>query len=496
MSEHLTDQELLLASDREGGSRAELHLAACEACRARVSELEQVEQAYRGVHAELRRTQPAPPKAWKPLPAAPTPMPARRRSWPVLAFAAAAAAAVFVTLLVRDPKPAALPAINDLLASAEKAQQPWAPTRRVALRSRKRSQLYIRPAVLIREAGAPHPLEGLFHKAGYNWNEPLSTRSYNDWRRALTRRKDSVAKSIDPKTAEPLYVLKTETDASSLQECTLSLRQRDLQPVSAELHFEAGEIVDIEEAAALAAPAPRIATAPTTAPAPNWDVAELEVRVALHNIGADLGEPLTISAGDGRLTVTGRGISPTRQAEITQALAAFPNVTTRFEAPQAAPPGATRLSESATRPNAPTDYLESHLQGRMSADQFINDTLDASDAALSRSFALAALAERYTPEVEATLPAPAQQLLGNLRADHRRALNQHLTHLSELLSLVSDGGRVPRPARDPQVPPVRLQQAAQSLDTLLTAMLTGQRPLDAARLQSALQALQSAAGGQ
>jgi len=123
-TQHLSNPELLLACDGEAGSRAELHLSACPQCRARVDELRALDHASHQLRAEARRPLPPPPNPWKPLPATTTTLPIRRRNLPLLRFALAAAALVLVTLVLRSPREAAMPSFQELLASAERAQQP------------------------------------------------------------------------------------------------------------------------------------------------------------------------------------------------------------------------------------------------------------------------------------------------------------------------------------------------------------------------------------
>src|SRR5688500_14213386 len=64
---------------------------------------------------------------------------------------------------------------------------------------------------------------------------------------------------------------------------------------------------------------------------------ELQVVAALHEIGADLGDPLEVKRSEGKVLVSGIGLPPSRQQEIQLALDSIPNVVLEFGAVPAAP---------------------------------------------------------------------------------------------------------------------------------------------------------------
>src|SRR6202044_1995539 len=64
---------------------------------------------------------------------------------------------------------------------------------------------------------------------------------------------------------------------------------------------------------------------------------ELHILGALHELGADLGDPIEVKRAGGEILVTGVGIPVERQRQIKEALGSKPNVVVRFS-DAAAPP--------------------------------------------------------------------------------------------------------------------------------------------------------------
>jgi len=66
------------------------------------------------------------------------------------------------------------------------------------------------------------------------------------------------------------------------------------------------------------------------------DIAEeLQVVAALHQVGADLGDPVEIARESGQILVSGTGIPPQHQKQIHEALDSMPGVVVRFQEPGA-----------------------------------------------------------------------------------------------------------------------------------------------------------------
>lgn len=478
MAEHLTTEQLLLACDHEAGEEAESHLSGCEECRLRLAEIRDGVEDYAAYHrSALRQSMPPPPRVWRDLPVR---RPARA---PYYWMALAAALVIGVVALWTSRQTAPVLEPTALLSKAEALERPSSDARTILVRS-SRGKL-IRPAVWVHTSR--HPLQARFERAGYNWDEPLSVRSYVAWRRTLTRKQDTVTH------ARNNYVVTTSTDANPVRVATLTLREQDLRPVACTLRFDDNEVVEMEEGGAPVVPSPAVAPSPIVAPTVTTSVQpamlELEVLVALHSVGADLGEPIQMEHDNGKIVLSATGISSTRREQIQRALAGLDFVVPKFDSPRSSPPSTALRTESSTQNQnvALRALVEQHLQGGMGFEQFVNDSLDASDALSSRAHALAALAARFSEQTELGLPVPGRQLLESLRRDH---IQKSTEQVQRLAGLLLNGFGIEGAAANPasgtwQIDAVRFRDSVQSFDTLLTGVLTGSRKAEVAPLRDA-----------
>ena len=124
------------------------------------------------------------------------------------------------------------------------------------------------------------------------------------------------------------------------------LRVTDLHPVEGRFEFRNQEWVEYSEISdasttdggtpadtSLEAPMRRVVPSrPAALPSGNPASISEELRVlaALHEIGADLGDPVEVTRSGGRVLVSGVGVPPQRQHEIHRALDRIPNVTCGF----------------------------------------------------------------------------------------------------------------------------------------------------------------------
>ena len=135
---------------------------------------------------------------------------------------------------------------------------------------------------------------------------------------------------------------------------------------------------------------------------------ELQVLAALHEIGADLGDPVEVTRAEGQLPVSGVGLRPQRQQEIRRALNGIPHVSIRFAEPDAAEmpaePAATPAAPATERSTGFQARIEQQLGGRPEFEKFSGQLLDFDEAAMARAYALRALAQRFRRK--AMLPFP------------------------------------------------------------------------------------------
>jgi len=379
-------------------------------------------------------------------------------------------------------------------------------------------QIRTRDRRLTRRAGAPSQLslsaadsealqsvQALFVAAKYDWDDPLSAKSFQAWRNQLASRRDEVIEEPGD------YRIQTSTDSGDLSMATLELGTRDLQPVEARFEFRNREWVEITEVPD-AAPA-AIAEAPVerhsgdagaethaggsrgaspSIPAPAATVGDaLQTLVALHRIGADLGDPVTVSLAGGQVVVTGEGVAPRREQEIREALASSPRVVVHFSEapPDRSPQGRATPSDVAIAPGVKQlqDRIANQLGGRAYFEQLSSQVLDISEPIMSRAYALRRLAEQFPPGMESDLTPEGRQLLKGLLRDHTATLRRQTLEIDRLLRpvLTKAGGVADPDASQPeswQPATEQLFQSARRLDKLL-AVVFGASPSEAAGTQ-------------
>ncbi len=184
---------------------------------------------------------------------------------------------------------------------------------------------------------------------------------------------------------------------------------------------------DVRSAPALSAPTmpgpPPDGALPAPVPAATA-ADELRVFVALHLVGADLGEPVEVSRTDGRIHVIGTGIEPGRQARILAALSAVPNLDIRFNETGA---GVPQISDFTPATNTAAnsglqEQILRQLKTRAAVEQFTNQLMERGDNLMSRAHALHRLAQRFPAEVQSTLGNDERRMLLDLRRQHIAAM--------------------------------------------------------------------------
>jgi hypothetical protein len=232
------------------------------------------------------------------------------------------------------------------------------------------------------------------------------------------------------------------------------------------------------------APAPR----PEPAPAETSLADELRAVAALHELGADLGDPVEVAREGPRVVVRGAGVSPARQQEIRQALVSLPNIDLEFPRPaaNAAPPPSEPPSEAKPAPQLPAPSspmqtrLEAQLGGHGQFENFSSQLLDRQEAAMARVYALHRLATEFPANAESQLSAANRQLLRGLARQHAEALARQLAAIRRVAAPVLlpllNGASVD--SGTPAVSAASWQAAAENLfasgkqgDSLLAALL-------------------------
>jgi hypothetical protein len=519
---HPGEEQLLRFADGElrpkEAAHVRAHLEACWGCRTQLEDLERSIGDYVRYHeGVLKPHLPEPPRPWadlrgqmERLDQARETAPSAPRAWLRVPPRWLSAAAVLVVVFLAVYRFGRLPAVNaaELLERAAAASQPATKEHR-QIRVRTRTRSFTRPAWYHAAAGTnSDSIETLFAAARYSWEDPLSARSYTAWRNQLPSKHDEVD------TARGVYRIRTTTDHGTLAEATLTLRTQDLSPVSGTFQFRGSEWVEITEVpgepaapslagpavarerseAGIPEPAPRIERPEVDAPASP----ELQVIAALHQIGADLGDPIELTRNGRQVVVVGTGIEPERQEEVRSSLARLQGVTLRFDDPKPAiPEGSTPAAAApVAAPRTPfAPAIEKAVGGRVAFEKFANQVLDLSEAAMARAHALRNLAERFPAPAESQLTEKDKSLLATLRREHAQVLAGTAAEIGDLLRPVLKGEAARTSvvtAASWQAGAEQVLASAQQVDQLLNVLLAGADARSSpdeitARLNTALQ---------
>jgi hypothetical protein len=500
-SSHPEEGQLLRYIDGElprgKAHSARSHLEACWECRAHVEELQSVVgECMRYRKNVLAPMLPPAPRMWQALDfesveaelaaeskwarisnwLAPRRLSPRRNAplgWALSGAAAVALTIVLVHQLRETPK---VEAAALLKKAVTLSQARPAGTRRVRISTRNGQMTRVIGDIAgVKQAVAGEAeVSAMFAAARYDWNDPLSAKAYSNWRGNLVHYQDAVA----PQTNS--YEITTTTKDSEIETATLKLRSTDLEPLEGRFEFrnhdwvEMTELVDQQTTPASTISAgttggmprqpgvpPALLEAPaaeTTSPSPFSE--ELMVVSALHQVGADLGDPLAITREGKDVLVSGTGIAPLRQQQLHGLLDRLPHVVVRFSDPvfpaNAFPASKQPVqSEPAAREAAGPEKspyparIEERLGGRPQFERFSGQVLEWTDSAMTRAYALRRLAQQFSATSEAAMSTEDRRTLHALGREHLASLSKDCARIVTTVSPVLAGlgvGAAPQPA--------------------------------------------------
>jgi hypothetical protein len=451
------------------------HLEACWQCRAQAAELQNtIGDSVRYRKNVLIPNLPVPPQPWRSLEfdrveaelAAESLLPRLVRflspnrnprvRWALPATAVLVLSFLLIRQLGQAPKVEAAALLQRAVIASE--SHPVAP---------KRLRITTRTGQMTRVVGVAHKpaareieIERLFDSANYDWQDPLSAKSYAAWRGGLPRFQDTVASQPNS------YEIKTTSEDSELLSATIKLRSSDLEPVEGRFEFRNRDWVELTElvdqqttpASNIAGtiggmprqpgrpPSPHnISVEPSEPSGPSAVSEELQVVAALHQLGADLGDPLEISREGRQVLVSGTGISPQRQQQIHGLLDRLPHVLVRFDDP-AFPAGATPVqSEPVTRDAAGPEKstyaarIEERLGGRPQFERFSSSVMDWTDTAMTRAYALHRLAQQFSAEAEGQMTSEDLRTLHKLGREHLASFAKEVQRIANTVNPVIKG---------------------------------------------------------
>src|SRR5712692_6252427 len=384
---HLSDETLsdLVSGELAGRKlrRAQVHLSKCWKCRSRHEQLERAAMEFVELHKQIITPNPPEASQWREMflarldqAAAEAPSSSWSRLLPNFRFAgftnmnpflASAAVILVASVVLFFIWQRSMPSVSasELLQRAESADRnpaqsgkPGVIYQKVQIRTPHASverDLYRDREGRRRPKAQPvaaeiTPLKAKLSIAGVNWDEPLSASSYKAWHDSQSEESDQVRRS-----GKNLLTVTTKTSGGIVVEESLTVREEDFHPVKRTVELLDVGTVEIAEVnyAVLGwnavnedlfepltptiVPAPSlhaaITPAPPAVPTPAQLLgAELQARVALHTVGADLGEQVEVIHDSHALAVVVRGLAntPGRKQELVGALQGIPNLNVRL----------------------------------------------------------------------------------------------------------------------------------------------------------------------
>jgi len=346
--------------------------------------------------------------------------------------------------------------------------------------------------------------------AHYPDGDPLNPKSFQEWRDSLPQKQDEIATVSNPEIpSESWFRIKTTPVEGELEAASLTLRASDYHPVGSRFEFRDREWVEYNEFSETPAtdggtPAVSRLDAPTRRVVPSRPSAlpsgesasiseELRVLAALHEIGADLGDPLDITRSGGKVLVSGVGIPSGRQRDIHRALDPLPNVAVQFVDPASGAAAQSVAETTEVKPDSGRSPLQSRLEqqlgSRAAFERFSSQTLDELDNAMAHAYALRSLAQRFP---EGTVMSDSDRtLLADLAGTHLKTLSSQINELHRTLApvLVSLGGATAqgRPvttARAWQTAAEDTFAASRRLEVLLSTLVGATAEVPNARMPS------------
>jgi hypothetical protein len=496
---HLSDETLsdLVSGELAGGKlrRTQVHLSKCWKCRSRYEQLERAAMGFVGLHKKIITPNPPEASQWREMflarldqAAAETPSSSWSRLLPNFRFAgltnmnpflASAAVILGASVILFFIWQRSMPSVSasELMQRAESADRASAQSgkagviyQKVQIRTPQgfvEQDLYRDREGRRRPKAQPvaaefTPLRAKLNIAGVSWDEPLSASSYKAWHDSQTEESDEVRRS-----GENLLTVTTKTSGGIVAGESLTVREEDFHPVKRTVELlDVGtvEITELNYAVLnwnavnedLFEP-----LAPTTAPVPPLNAtigpllpppptptqlleAELQARVALHTLNADLGEEISVSHNT-KNSVVVQGLIDTvqRKEQLASALNGIPYVNVQLKtldgaasaqpATDAIPTTTVTLVSGSP---ALQEVLIQHFPNPDDRKAYVDRVLKLSDGTLAHAWALRRLEERYTSDDVAQLDQVGRQTLELLIRDHVAVIREQVSSEKHVVASV------------------------------------------------------------
>jgi len=325
----------------------------------------------------------------------------------------------------------------------------------------------------------------------------MTAEGFSEWHASLSAPKDKVKKSGDR------WTLDTVAPAGPIKEASIVIRRSDFHPLEQHIRFSDDRRVDIEEvsfemaaqnsadssAAQVRPTAPPVTPQAKTAPATasvNLDEAELGLRYAMFTQHLEDDEDLQISRAADAVVVTGVASSAERLRQLQAALGGLPGIRLAISEPGSGIAGSAAAPPQKTPNGASAPLLKDRLDSAFASGDarrdFVDNCLSYSDSAITHSWALKKLAERYTDDARQALKSESQIKLDEMlhwRLDQVAAANAKLNTLLDILP----PGKTSRSESSPvgfRAGVAALFDLVQRQDSLVAALVAGTQTTDTA----------------
>ncbi|WP_446743650.1 hypothetical protein [Silvibacterium acidisoli] len=310
-----------------------------------------------------------------------------------------------------------------------------------------------------------------YSKYSLDWNSPLDVVSYRRWRASRQVHNDRVVQ-----TERDRLTLQTTYARGNIAEMDLTVRTSDYHAVRedlrlrdnseieiAELSYEvvplasvASNIFELSKLVGAVSPPPIVIPRSTHLDSATLAIAEVSAEVALHNLGADLGEQIKVSQHDDReILVEGVVDNDARKQELVSTMETIPHTRLHIltideaarQSASVSEPDAGNPAHSSTQQMISTPpLLDAQLNTRFpDKDQriaYVNQALSLAQLASARAWALNRLADRHPSQEVLILNEEKRQQLQTLLSDHISALREDVralqNQLGEILSQSSN----------------------------------------------------------
>jgi hypothetical protein len=373
-------------------------------------------------------------------------------------LAVAAAVPLCVVLFLQFSQPPAAQA-SEIVARAirEEALRPQHQVRRIEIRTRQHRIVrdYANPAI----TGDAKLVAAVLQTVSLKWDDPLSARDFQIWRKGLADEVDKV--TIDEATIS----VQTTARTSEAQERTLVVRKVDWHPIRQSIKIP-GDTIDIEELAVApeaetvaAKSVPDVkrpsvvgpATAETVTVTRPSDIRErqIEAWTILHGLEADVNEQLAPDIKDrNAIQITGVVETSIRRQQIAQALSHLESVGFAVRAADEVnlrtPPagGDVILSAGVSHPPLLEEWLRMNFTNRDERSNFTARAFTLSVGLSKRASAIVHLATQF-PQKESDLLSPhAFEELVLVARDFQRGIREERAALTAHLAPISDGEEI------------------------------------------------------